>query len=341
MSQQTPLPTVYYSCGSFLVFDAQHALQLRRKRILSRPVTGGDHSGGGTACHEVSPYCISPYAAMVVAKQKLAQFKRLEKKRDISLENNRAEFAAKLAHLVDSEKVKFIVERLNELRRRNIQVPVGRDYSSEFDETKVRVTINTVPDTKLSSFKEINIETSEVISLIEADRNKECNRKTAGNELDRTHVYQDLYRRGFYISSGLKFGSDYLAYTGDPDEYHSKYAIRLVPSDNSGHVDLDKTDFNEINGLQRLTHTANKIPLFTTVTNLSTVGDNTGSISNNNKGDNDDNYTNMRIRYWTLKERVYLNPDSQNTDFDAVEPNNLNYSQDSDNNFRYNKVRKT
>ena len=42
-------------------------------------------------------------------------------------------------------------------------------------------------------------------------------------------VYLDLWEKGFYITSGAKFGGDYLAYPGDPLRFHSFYIIVLVP----------------------------------------------------------------------------------------------------------------
>jgi len=48
------------------------------------------------------------------------------------------------------------------------------------------------------------------------------------NELDRLRycVFEDFHlRRKYFLSSGLKFGGDFLAYPGDPSDTHSEFII--------------------------------------------------------------------------------------------------------------------
>lgn len=42
-------------------------------------------------------------------------------------------------------------------------------------------------------------------------------------------VFQDLYKKGYFITSGTKFGGDYLLYADDPELVHSKFIVRIVP----------------------------------------------------------------------------------------------------------------
>ncbi|ORX50869.1 tRNA-intron endonuclease catalytic domain-like protein [Hesseltinella vesiculosa] len=39
-------------------------------------------------------------------------------------------------------------------------------------------------------------------------------------------VYRHLWQLGMYMTSGIKFGGDYLAYPGDPMRFHSHYVVR-------------------------------------------------------------------------------------------------------------------
>ncbi|XP_074656614.1 tRNA-splicing endonuclease subunit Sen34-like [Tubulanus polymorphus] len=39
----------------------------------------------------------------------------------------------------------------------------------------------------------------------------------------RCRVFEDLWRRGYFLTSGNKFGGDFLVYPGDPALYHSMY----------------------------------------------------------------------------------------------------------------------
>ncbi|XP_054718646.1 tRNA-splicing endonuclease subunit Sen34-like [Uloborus diversus] len=44
----------------------------------------------------------------------------------------------------------------------------------------------------------------------------------------RFAVFKDLWERGLYITSGCKFGGDFLAYEGDPFKYHALYIVVCI-----------------------------------------------------------------------------------------------------------------
>ncbi|GJQ11874.1 hypothetical protein GpartN1_g3665.t1 [Galdieria partita] len=50
-------------------------------------------------------------------------------------------------------------------------------------------------------------------------------------ESRRLTVFHDLWRRGFYISSGVKFGADFLAYADDPILFHASLAVVVAEED--------------------------------------------------------------------------------------------------------------
>jgi len=43
-------------------------------------------------------------------------------------------------------------------------------------------------------------------------------------------VYNDLWMKGYYITSAEKFGGDFLVYSGDPLRYHSKFIVIIMDS---------------------------------------------------------------------------------------------------------------
>ena len=45
----------------------------------------------------------------------------------------------------------------------------------------------------------------------------------------RYRVFLDLWEKGYYLTSGVNFGGDFLAYPGDPMRYHSFYIVIVVP----------------------------------------------------------------------------------------------------------------
>jgi tRNA-splicing endonuclease subunit Sen34 len=58
------------------------------------------------------------------------------------------------------------------------------------------------------------------------------NRFTAGNSFlvvppsrGAYHIYRELIGKGYYVSPGLRFGGQFLAYPGDPLRYHSHYIV--------------------------------------------------------------------------------------------------------------------
>lgn len=55
----------------------------------------------------------------------------------------------------------------------------------------------------------------------------------------RACVYRALWKRGFYLSSGLKFGGDYLVYEDDPFHVHARLVVTCIDADEPlGLVDL-------------------------------------------------------------------------------------------------------
>lgn len=50
-------------------------------------------------------------------------------------------------------------------------------------------------------------------------------------EREKLHyrVFLDLWEKGYYLTSGAKFGGDLLAYPGDPMRYHSFYIVIIIP----------------------------------------------------------------------------------------------------------------
>ncbi|GIL66099.1 hypothetical protein Vafri_19705 [Volvox africanus] len=50
----------------------------------------------------------------------------------------------------------------------------------------------------------------------------------APQERLRFAVFCDLHRQGFMMTGGIKFGSDMLAYPGDPSLYHAQFTVRPV-----------------------------------------------------------------------------------------------------------------
>lgn len=51
----------------------------------------------------------------------------------------------------------------------------------------------------------------------------------AANEKLHYRVFLDLWEKGYYLTSGTKFGGDFLAYPGNPMRYHSFFIVIIIP----------------------------------------------------------------------------------------------------------------
>lgn len=52
-------------------------------------------------------------------------------------------------------------------------------------------------------------------------------------------IFQHFWSKGFYITSGIKFGGDYLLYSNDPMCVHSEYIVSIKNSVNETIQPLD------------------------------------------------------------------------------------------------------
>lgn len=76
-------------------------------------------------------------------------------------------------------------------------------------------------------------------------------------DIDRSRyeIFKYFYDKQFYITNGLKFGGDYLLYTGHPDEFHSVYIVSIVELG-------DLISCLDLISYTRLATNVNKIKLF-------------------------------------------------------------------------------
>jgi len=42
-------------------------------------------------------------------------------------------------------------------------------------------------------------------------------------------VFDDLTKKSYWVTLGIKFGADFLAYTSDPLTCHAKYLVLVLP----------------------------------------------------------------------------------------------------------------
>lgn len=269
------LPKIIYSNGVFLIFNKECVLKLRRARIVAQLFGCCPKNSHQIATSDL-PGHLSRYASRIIFENKLAIFYKLVKKQDISIQENETLHSRQL--LIQKEKTgqQHVEQRTAELQKRKIRPTPER--IGHLDDTKMKITVQFEPEPGFSSFDMVPMSNSEVTAVLVVDE-------------DVMTVYRDLYKRGFYLTSGTKFGGDLLVYSGEPVRYHAQYVIRIVPGLDES-IDLNSLDFNEMNAANRLCHNANKIPLFAVVYRRSETSDDL-------------------VKYWSLRQREYIEPNSR------------------------------
>ena len=71
-------------------------------------------------------------------------------------------------------------------------------------------------------------------------------------DTERALVLAYLQAHGFVANSGIKYGLDFLVYTGCPDTVHSKYGLLIIS---------ENTDYKQVLCSQRVCNGNNKILL--------------------------------------------------------------------------------
>lgn len=51
-------------------------------------------------------------------------------------------------------------------------------------------------------------------------------------------VFRHLWDKGYHLTSGFKFGADFLVYSGRPGKVHSRYTVRVIATPPPGAADV-------------------------------------------------------------------------------------------------------
>jgi tRNA-splicing endonuclease subunit Sen34 len=84
------------------------------------------------------------------------------------------------------------------------------------------------------------------------------NYPSTDNEAIRMLIFEDLWRRQYYLTPAAKFGGDYLAYKGDPLKYHALFVVIIQPW-------TTQITARELVSIGRLAVTVKKAPVIATI----------------------------------------------------------------------------
>ncbi|KAM0792264.1 hypothetical protein ACM66B_004956 [Microbotryomycetes sp. NB124-2] len=62
----------------------------------------------------------------------------------------------------------------------------------------------------------------------------------------RCDVFQDLWKKGYFMGGGLRFGGDFLVYPGDPLRYHSHFTLTVLLTPRTTIMPLDLVAYGRL-----------------------------------------------------------------------------------------------
>ncbi|GAA5888698.1 hypothetical protein JCM16303_003056 [Sporobolomyces ruberrimus] len=75
---------------------------------------------------------------------------------------------------------------------------------------------------------------------------KVWNYPTTKLQESRCRVFEDLWKKGFYMGGGLRFGGDFLVYPGDPLRYHSHFTLTVLSTPVTTIMPLDLVAYGRL-----------------------------------------------------------------------------------------------
>lgn len=237
--------------GKFLVWDLESVKLLREKRILCKFV-GCTTTQPNQCSLSTFPCVLSNNAVKLLFEHKLASFYEFVPTTNINIAVNKANYEQYKARMLISEQEKLVAKRQHEMEKRGIELTEERlSKIKKIDESNLEIPFERFHNQSISAFDWQKIADSAFVNLIEID----------GSEYK---VFEDLWKKDFFVNSGSKFGATFLVYRDDPLLYHAEYAIRVVPSIQDTISD-ETFQNNDINAFHRLCHSAHKTPVFAVV----------------------------------------------------------------------------
>ncbi|GAA5966331.1 hypothetical protein JCM3765_005260 [Sporobolomyces pararoseus] len=83
-------------------------------------------------------------------------------------------------------------------------------------------------------------------TLESAKEAKVWNYPTNKLQQSKCKVFEDLWRKGFYMGIGLRFGGDFLVYPGDPLRYHSHFTLTVLSTSVTTIMPLDLVAYGRL-----------------------------------------------------------------------------------------------
>ncbi|CAG9539805.1 unnamed protein product [Cercopithifilaria johnstoni] len=225
---------IEYLNSQFLVFDASVAEQMMRECRIIAEACGTSPDARADLRKYGAPFVLMPEQVAVLVEYE-----------DIPTERRDAEHSrvhsTKLDDVALRKKAEMIAKgrKVKKLKRQaNRGATAAALKVRRCDIVNVEVTASEIDDTVEELSKSDNIPKQEDTWFLPLyDTREEAYEEIERPPLPKSSVFRirlntfrDLWRRGYYLTCGLKFGCDYLAYESAPGEDHSKWLVKCVDS---------------------------------------------------------------------------------------------------------------
>jgi len=245
LMDQSKIQIDWDSCGTFLVFSENDAnVLLRDYRIVCSSTSGVTDD-----LKKFPPMVLLPEQVQVLLENGFAQVRRIRNSfvgefegpiKVATKTNITEEYLSELARKIYSGR---------KAKRRNMITTNDNNHSASkiqkvetiYDENKMDQEIQLI--VKDLKSREENMQETRLVSFCPSSTAYEfVDEPTFPNNLGylrKVATFRDLWRKGFYLTSGTKFGCDYLAYEKSPDTEHARF---MVISWNSNVSSISLTD---------------------------------------------------------------------------------------------------
>ncbi|GAA6062257.1 hypothetical protein JCM10212_001771 [Sporobolomyces blumeae] len=124
--------------------------------------------------------------------------------------------------------------------------PMGSDTLARPDVSSIPYTIVIDPTSSSYPWYDPELASTQYSTLEDAAAAKVWNYPTNALEQSRCGVFEDLWRKGYYMGGGLRFGGDFLVYPGDPLRYHSHFTLTVLSTPTSSISPLDLVAYGRL-----------------------------------------------------------------------------------------------
>lgn len=207
-----------YTCEKAFIYNVDDWKKLRDEyRIIGEFI-------GATQYIPALPFALLPEEALFIINLGIA--KLVSQKTDLTDPKVKEYYEDLKSNILQHQKTLYLEERSKQIQHYKVNIISGkRKHGDNRPEEEIL---------KEELDKPIKIDENTLLwpiinkspHVIEEDLDK--NELFKHTTEVRCKTYEDLWKKGYFITSGEKFGGDFLVYLGDPIQFHAVYIIRCL-----------------------------------------------------------------------------------------------------------------